>query len=137
MSEGDKKRTANFTTEETYHLMELVKKYRGIIECKQSDKILWQKKLKIWDTVAEEFNSNSGKTYREAVVLKKKYDNLKKTTKKKFANEKCKLLGTGGGPGEPTDITPLDVTIKEVITLQVEGLDAIYDSDIKFKGLFC
>ena len=126
---GEKKRTANFMTEETGFFLELVKKYRHIIQCKQSDKILWSKKNHVWSEIATLFNANSGTVYRDAAVLKKKYDNVKKVTKKRYADEKCALHGTGGGPSMPSSITKIDEEVKALIGMQVDGLDSVYDSD--------
>lgn len=49
MSDYERKRTANFTTEEVYQLMELIKKYKHIIECNQlSSLFILQHILKIF-----------------------------------------------------------------------------------------
>ncbi|KAI4468021.1 hypothetical protein MML48_2g00001857 [Holotrichia oblita] len=83
------KRAANFSAEEIDMLIDLIKKKKHIIESKETDRILWKEKDAAWKDVAKEFNAYSNSNiYRSALVLKKKYENIKKRTKQKFADNR-------------------------------------------------
>ncbi|XP_055904672.1 uncharacterized protein LOC129940376 [Eupeodes corollae] len=104
-------------------------KNKHIIENKKTDRIHWTEKTAAWESIANEFNSKSGSHYRSSIVLKTKYENLKKRTKQNFASEKRKLYQTGGGPQEiNTDV--LDKSILDLLGDQAQGLPSVYDSDI-------
>lgn len=85
-----RERTPNFSTEEVLKLVNLAKKHAHIIENKKTDAVFSKKKNEEWDNIAAEFNS-TGSFARSALALKTKYENIKKTTKKKFAAEKQQL----------------------------------------------
>lgn len=124
------KRAANFSTYEEQLLISLVEKYKNIIESKRSNVVTWKNKKKAWLKIECEFNSrNNDNTFRSAKHLKEKYNNLKKSTKKKFATEKMNISKTGGGSYTPTLVTDIDLTIKEMLGAQVSGLQNCYDCD--------
>lgn len=50
-----------------------------------------------WTIIEAEFNCQCIDSPRSAVVLKNKYENIKRTTKKQYADEKSYHRGTGGG----------------------------------------
>ena len=50
--------------------------------------------MKCWDIINKEFNSESN-TFRDAVTLKNCWENLKKRTRKYYAEERTKLYKTG------------------------------------------
>ncbi|EFN71184.1 UPF0439 protein C9orf30-like protein, partial [Camponotus floridanus] len=90
------KRAPNFTKTEEEILVQLVKKHDKVLECKRTDTNSNILKEETWKTISKEFNSTTG-TFRDSPTLRRKYENLKKKTKKKFADLKCHLKGTGGG----------------------------------------
>lgn len=51
-----------------------------------------------WVKIQNEFNSQLVENPRSATVLKSKYDNIKRTVKKQYAEEKTFSRGTGGSP---------------------------------------
>nr|CAH7748884.1 unnamed protein product [Callosobruchus chinensis] len=122
-----KKRATNFSANEESLLIELVKKYRNIIECKKSDTNALRRKTETWINVAKEFNSLSGVVYREANILRSKYENLKKRAKYKFAEEKTYQSSTGGGPSQDVKIDAIDNSIKELIGTQITGFTSTFD----------
>ncbi|KAJ3653971.1 hypothetical protein Zmor_013189 [Zophobas morio] len=122
-------RAANFTKSEENLLLSLVSKYKNILECKLSNTDVNQKKIKCWQKIAIEFNSLSGQTYRDDKVLKKKYENIKKRTTKKFADEKCYVGGTGGGPQQLIEVTDVDVVVKEILGARLTGHSSEFDDD--------
>jgi hypothetical protein len=81
MDQGQKRkreRSKNFLEEEKEYLLELVTDKKGIIENKKSDTISAKQKRETWNKTGT----------RNAQQLKLLYDNLKKSTKKKLADEK-------------------------------------------------
>ncbi|KAG5871184.1 hypothetical protein JTB14_020150 [Gonioctena quinquepunctata] len=85
-SDMETKRICNFSKVETDTSMTLVKKYKDVVECKKSDTVKWKEKLKAWEEITKEFNlildQNPQRTSKN---LRNKYENIKKTSKKKFA----------------------------------------------------
>jgi hypothetical protein len=91
MDQGQKRkreRPKNVLEEEKEYLLELVTDKKGIIENKKSDTISAKQKRETWNLIANQFNASSKTGTRNAQQLKLLYDNLKKSTKKKLADEK-------------------------------------------------
>lgn len=129
MDKQNEKRAENYSQLEIETLIRHVEKYKHIVESKISYAVSWKEKKETWDKIAVEFNSELGCS-RTATKLKTKWENMKKTTKKKFAQEKCGLYKTGGGPYvSPGVITKTDNDIKDVIGVGVVGLDSEFDHD--------
>jgi hypothetical protein len=102
MSEGkmlankaQRKRTQNFLEAEKMILIYLMKQYKDILENKKSDAVTFKDKDKCWKVVEHLFNSRSSGKYRSSEVLRNCWDNLKKKTRKFFADEKMQLYKTG------------------------------------------
>ncbi|KAL1488997.1 hypothetical protein ABEB36_014776 [Hypothenemus hampei] len=92
------KRVLNFNKNEIDLLVSLVEKYSSVIECKKSDAVEWTKKNEVWEILTKEFNNHDNiKQRRNSKSLKEKWKNIKKESKKKFANEKLEYYKTGGG----------------------------------------
>lgn len=85
-------------------------------------------KEETWKTISKEFNSTTG-TFIDPPILRRKYENLKKKAKKKFADLKCHVKGTGGG--EPANIVfdSIDETIQSMLGTQLTGMTSQFDSD--------
>ncbi|PSN53733.1 hypothetical protein C0J52_02177 [Blattella germanica] len=126
---SESKRCPNFTNKEVELLVNLVKKYSYIIECKKTDSATWRKKEEAWEKLSLEFNSCSGDAVRSAKNLNVKYNNIKKSSKKKIAEEKQELYKTGGGKPRATNITPIDTAINDVTLETSFGLEPLCDSD--------
>lgn len=73
---SDKKRSANFSLKEENILMHFVKKNVKIIENKKTDSNINKLKSEIWKKIEIEFNNASGENRREAMALRKKYENI-------------------------------------------------------------
>lgn len=132
--ESLKKRTINFSSKEVDILINLVAKYRDTIECKKTDRTSNNTKIEAWLRLANEFNSISGEAYRDAKILRNKYENMKKRSKQKFADEKLYTRGTGGGPVKPTLLTDIDEKVKDIIGSQMTGFVSEFDGD---QGIVC
>nr|CAI5840767.1 unnamed protein product [Callosobruchus analis] len=79
-------------------LMELVAKYKSIVENKKTNSITWKEKKAAWIKIATEFNSiTPGGALRDKESLKKFYENKKREVHKVVAEEKRERRKTGGG----------------------------------------
>lgn len=67
--------------------------------------------------------------YRDAKVLRNKYENQKKRSKQKFADQKTHLQGTGGGPVKPKIIDDIDKQVEEIIGTQMTGYHSEFGGD--------
>ncbi|GLV46111.1 uncharacterized protein CBL_07178, partial [Carabus blaptoides fortunei] len=126
-----KKRNANYTTDERILLLNLVNKYKKIIENKKTDAISVKQKNEIWSKKEKEFNTEApNNVYRNDDSLHKYYINLKKNTREKVANIKTQQYKTGGGVSEIRDDDPaFDLTLSLINDKTVYGLRNEFDSD--------
>lgn len=129
MGNSNKKRSTNFSSREESILISLVKKFKEQIECKKSDTNTNKIKLNAWKRVTNDFNSISGENYRHLQILRNKYENVKKQSKQKFADEKSFLKKTGGGPPKDFNFDDTDKEMKEIIGTQMTGLQSEFDDD--------
>jgi len=124
-TESTKKRvrSTNYTMEEKSYLINIIKKYKNIIESKQTDKLSWKDKSNAWETITNEFNATAlSGTYRTTESLKKFYENLKKDTRKMATQEKMELYKTGGGRPANKVLDPLHESVLTLMnTKTVEG----------------
>ncbi|XP_031329465.1 uncharacterized protein LOC116160411 [Photinus pyralis] len=107
MEDKENSRLGNFSNEEVDALVNLVKKYKHIIEFKKSDAVMWKDKEKIWQQIAIEFNELSIKPIKQ----------------------KCERYKTGGGVASPVPIRDIDKDIKDIVGVSVTGLINVFDSD--------
>ncbi|XP_064486053.1 myb/SANT-like DNA-binding domain-containing protein 3 [Ornithodoros turicata] len=87
-----------YTVEEKELLLELVSKYKTIIENKQSDNAMLRAKARTWEKLAQEFNAQTNVTKRDVKQLKKCLENIKSKAKKENARQRQHIYATGGGP---------------------------------------
>ncbi|XP_071576779.1 uncharacterized protein [Temnothorax nylanderi] len=124
-----RKRAQNFSEKEKLILTEIVLKYKNIIENKRTDGITSKDKEKCWKIIENNYNSTSSSTeFRSAEVLKSCWENLKKKTRKFFADERIKLYKTGGGPCESQSDVVME-RVRDIIKPSVEGIKSTYDCD--------
>ncbi|XP_025267833.1 myb/SANT-like DNA-binding domain-containing protein 4 [Camponotus floridanus] len=124
-----RERGSNFSNKETETLVLIVQQFKNIIECKRTDATTWREKDAAWEKVAAEFNSNSGEIFRTKKTLKAKYEDLKKSIKKKLAHNRMEKFKTGGGKPEIRPLTGIEENILSMLPSSVEGLPSIWDSD--------
>lgn len=101
MEKGDDKkriRSANFTASEKYSFINIVSKYKDIIENKKTDQVSSQEKNAVWNKIAEEFNATTLATPRSTEALKNFFKNKKKDVRQQAAAEKLSIKKTGSGP---------------------------------------
>ncbi|CAG4944296.1 unnamed protein product [Colias eurytheme] len=126
-----RERGSNFTREETDTLIQLVLKYKNVLENKKSDAVTWAEKEQCWQKIETNFNSISSVRFRSAKALKIKYDGIKRDTRKKSAAIRAETYRTGGGPSTAPILTPSEEKVKDMILLSVVGMDSVFDSDKK------
>jgi len=90
-----RKRAQNFSEAEKIMLINLVQEKKDVLENKRSDAVTSKNKDKCWKIIERLFNSRSSSEYRSSEVLKSCWENLKKKTRKFFADEKMQLYKTG------------------------------------------
>ncbi|KAH1021761.1 hypothetical protein HUJ04_011245, partial [Dendroctonus ponderosae] len=106
MDQSNKKRCTNFSKDEVETLMDLVETHRHVIECKKTDTVTNGAKAAEWRTIATTFNAICG-TGRTGKMLRSKWDSLKKSTKKEYAELRSQVYKTGGGPLPDLNLTGL------------------------------
>lgn len=70
----DRKRVPNFSQEEEQILVNLVEKYKAIIDNKKSGAITWKQKEDAWKKILEEFSKSCFKSISDHKSLKIKYN---------------------------------------------------------------
>lgn len=61
--------------------------------------------------------------------MKNKYENIKRSTKKQYADEKAYHRGTGGGPSKLFNSLSINSTVGEILQTKMTGEESVYDSD--------
>lgn len=100
-----------------------------IIECKKTDCTSNARKEAEWKKIEVQFNASCG-TGRTAKMLRSKWDSMKKTTKKEYAEKKQQFYGTGGGPMADIKLESTKEKILEIVGVGATGLLNQYDSDL-------
>lgn len=80
--------------------------------------------------IQNEFNCQSMENPRTANILKNKYDNIKRSVKKQYADEIAFHSGTGGGPTKAFPVTSLAMTVGEMLQVKITGETSIFDFDV-------
>uniref|UniRef100_A0A1B6KKS9 Regulatory protein zeste n=1 Tax=Graphocephala atropunctata TaxID=36148 RepID=A0A1B6KKS9_9HEMI len=129
--DGRKNRSKNFSESEVVHLLDLVSKYSEILDKKAFDKITLKEKESVWNNIEHQFNNLSGSFYRDAKTLRNKYDNIRKTSKRKCVDDKKYVLATDTGPSQIiSSVAETGFTVQESLgSNSVIGLPTHYDSD--------
>ncbi|KAF6204076.1 hypothetical protein GE061_002416 [Apolygus lucorum] len=133
-TEVTRKRATNFTKSEESYLLRVVRNHSQIVENKKTDAVNNAAKLREWDLIASEFNSANVGEVRDAAALRRKYENLKKLVKKKLAQQKLHVMGTGGGPPKKVELDDEETQLIEVMGPQAVGLPNLYGDDVEFNN---
>lgn len=129
--EGEKKRAPNFSLREKTVLLNILHKFKHIIENKKTNSQFWREKDAAWQKVTDMFNAQTPEKYpRSKDALRKFYDNLKKNVRKEVADEKKEIFKTGGGVVQsvPNPIKDLALGLMNAKTVHGVGLNK-FDSD--------
>ncbi|XP_031350025.1 myb/SANT-like DNA-binding domain-containing protein 3 [Photinus pyralis] len=121
-----------FSDNDMNMLVDLVYKYKHIIECKKTDALTWKDKDATWIKISDAFNA-SVMEKKTPEQLRTKYDNLKKDARRYFAKQRQDIYRTGGGVIENVirDILKhIFEKIRVITTLSMEGIEPpVGDSD--------
>lgn len=131
--EKTKNRSPNFSSTDLDLLINLVCKYKDIIECKKTDASTWKMKEESWTKITSEFNSLTNGPPRVSKGIKMKYETFKKELRKKISKHKEQLYRTGGGSCESIVLSPNEEKIYTLINLSIEGLPSQFDSDCEYE----
>lgn len=88
-------RGSNYIESDKALLIDCVEKLKHIIENKKTDSTSINVKDKAWEQIANDYNSATTTSARSQQSLRSCYDNLKKTTRKRAANERVEIFKTG------------------------------------------
>lgn len=121
-----------FTTGETIILVDLVLKYKHILENKKTDGVSSKEKEKMWSILADEFNATSGCSPRSWLTLKTKFENLKRICRKMLCEERMETFKTGGGTAEVPKWDPVLEKVRSILSVSGCGLVNPYDSNASF-----
>lgn len=124
----DKKRCTNFRYDEVELLVDLVEKHKEVVECKKTDAVSSNTKETEWQAIETKFNAECG-TGRTSKMLRSKWDSLKKTTKKEYAEYKQRLYKTGGGPPADLKLHKISDKVLSIIGVAATGTTSRFDSD--------
>lgn len=114
---------------ESQLLLELIQKYKHIVECKETNKISSQNKNEAFEKIAAEYNANLGVTPRTSKQLRQKYLNLKKDAGKSAALIRHEIKKTGGGNAAiQKNFSTLEETVLQMGVL-TQPLSTRFDSD--------
>lgn len=137
-----------FSTEETMIFLDIVKKYKGVIENKITDGATTAEKNTAWQQIAQEFNSRGiahvrtadtlrtkwktvkrGARNKNSENLRERWNTLKKDARSAEVAHNNYLHGTGGGPqGKPIDLL-YDKVLEVVDRKSIEGSKGCPDSE--------
>lgn len=114
----------------------MVTESKAILEIKQTDAITTRRKQEKLVQLAMVFNANTPGTVRNSLILKRKYENMKKRSRQAYGAEKKYALGTGGGAAVPTIINNVVGQIRDILGNKLTGKTAKLDDDYDVGVIF-
>lgn len=130
------KRAANFTKTEIDLLIDIVLKYKHIIENKTTSATTWRDKDEAWDKICSKFNAVSGNFPRSKKIICAKYDSIKKTIRKKCSLLKNEQTKTGGGQCSVPTLTSCEEKVLLLTPNTTIGLESRFDKDLNYAGKY-
>lgn len=125
-----RERTVNFTSDEKLLLINIVAKYKDIVENKKTDAVGIREKKIAWEKITEDFNSSGLYCPRSCDSLKRLYENKKKQLRREAGEDKRELYKTGGGLPPKIKKDACDEILLSIInTKTIYGLTNSFDSD--------
>ena len=112
--QGDKKRKANFSTNELKVLVEEMEVHYEFLSAKFCDSVTNARKDEIWRTIATKVNSVAAAS-RTVADIRKKWDDIKSRTKKRASEIHKDAKKTGGGEPSEKPLTDIEEKIIDVI----------------------
>ncbi|XP_067212205.1 myb/SANT-like DNA-binding domain-containing protein 3 [Linepithema humile] len=104
----NKSKSKHYTPAEKSLFLQILNKYKQVIECKKSNINTLREKEAAWDCICQEFNNSSLIIQERSIQqLKKLWTNLKQNQRDIITKERQARFATGGGPEKPsTEIDP-------------------------------
>ncbi|KYM96998.1 UPF0439 protein C9orf30 like protein [Cyphomyrmex costatus] len=94
-------KSKHYTTMEKKVFLQILDKYKHVIEVKKNDGTTLKDKDVAWGEICNEFNQSTLICHERTVQqLKKLWANLKQYQREALTKEKQSLMATGGGPQE-------------------------------------
>lgn len=94
-------RSVNFTPQEIILLVDIVTKYKEVLENRHADSVCWKQKNLSWEEITNEFNEKNGNVHRDTKTLRLKYDCLKREVRNKVTRNKIDLNSTCNSGNKP------------------------------------
>lgn len=109
------KQSLNNSLRESEKLVDLVYKYKEIVESKKNDFNQWKLKDLTWKKINTEFTASFPDSFRSSTMLKSKYEKMKI-----IVQDKCNLLKADPTKAKPLD--PFEITISRIISEYADGV---------------
>lgn len=94
--ESGKKKSKNLKEKDKEIIINIILKYKNVIEDKKTDNISLKNKTETWRKITDKFNCESS-SLRTTQQIKNVYKNAKCDLKKEISNHKMETYKTGGG----------------------------------------
>ncbi|XP_066596518.1 uncharacterized protein [Prorops nasuta] len=128
------KRSPSYSELEKTVFLDLISKYKHVLECKASNAITLKEKSFAWNTLSQEYNSNFLITKKRDVnQLKKYWSNLKQQTKKTLTAERQSRYLTGGGPELP--LKDIDSNVLNITPSLMKTAPVLFSSNFSVTEL--
>lgn len=124
-----RKRCVNFTVQETELLIDIVTKYKNIVESKQTNAMTWKQKSDTWDKIQNDFNACTSIVPRSSKTLRLKYESIKREIRKKCAAHKNDIFRNGGSAENSSVLLPFEEKVLAVTQLSSIGLHSTFDNN--------
>ncbi|XP_071577175.1 uncharacterized protein [Temnothorax nylanderi] len=111
-SKSKSSKSRHYTPIEKSLFLQILNKYKHVIECNKSNIDTLRKKESVWSDICEEFNNSSLITQERSVQqLKKLWTNIKQTQRDVITKKKQNRFATGGRPETPSTELDPDVAL--------------------------
>lgn len=117
-------RSANFSAEEIQIILDELIEYPELVSNSFSARLPNIKYINNqWQVLADKLKSSNMGIERTGTQVRSKWNDLKYRVKQKYLKRKQYMSATGGGPGEKTPYTTIDLKIIGLIGLRcIEGI---------------
>lgn len=122
-----RKRCVNFTQQETELLIDIVTKYKNIIESKRTNAMTWKQKSDTWDKIQNNFNACTSIVPRSSKTLRLKYESIKREIRKKCTAHKYDVFRDGTSAENSRFLLPFEEKVLAVINSTCDN--SIYSED--------
>ncbi|KAL0098975.1 hypothetical protein PUN28_020915 [Cardiocondyla obscurior] len=123
-------RSKHYTQMERKVFLQILQKYKNVVEVKRSDATTLKDKDIAWSQICEEYNNFSLRTLQQ---LKKLRANLKQSQKDALTKEKQLRLATGGGSLE--NEAEIDLDILNIAPHLMETASVLFTSNMSEKEI--